>query len=301
VAAEAGHTTLFQRSVNYVGPKADREFKEWETWAFTHVPGVYRLYRWSIYARFESRFVLFRSGKRRLGKRFAALFAKGLREGVVPHGIEERLVVPPDPVGCRRILISGDWYPTLLRPDVTVTDAPIEAITPTGIRTGDGVEHPADVIVYGTGFEATGFVSPVVVSGVDGVKLADAWADGAEAYLGLTVAGFPNFFLLYGPNTNLGHNSILVMVERQVEYVIRCLGELTRRGARAMDVAPAAYAANVSDVQDRVRGTVWAESCHSWYKTATGKVTQNWPGFTVTYWRDTLRPRFRDYRFQGRR
>jgi cation diffusion facilitator CzcD-associated flavoprotein CzcO len=291
--------TLFQRSVNYVGPKADRPFRDWERWVLSRVPGLDRLYRWSIYLRFESRFTAFRAGSR-LGRKATSVFREGLRKEVAARGLPEDVVVPDYPVGCRRILISNDWYSTLFRPNVSVVTAPIVSIGPRSVETADGRSHPADAIVFGTGFEATGFVAPMAVSGVEGVKLADAWADGASAYLGMTVAGFPNFFLLYGPNTNLGHNSILVMVERQIEYVLRCLGSLARRGAVAMEVTPAAFSRGTSEIQERVKTTVWADACHSWYKTASGKVTQNWPGFTVEYWRATLRPRFSDYAFRDR-
>ena len=141
-------------------------------------------------------------------------------------------------------------------------------------------------------------LGPMDVWGSGGRKLDDAWADGAEAHLGITVAGFPNLFLLYGPNTNLGHNSILVMVERQVEYVLRCLDALADRGARAIDVDPEVMATYNARVQDDLTRTVWAAACASWYKTAAGRITQNWPSFTVAYWRDTWRPRLRDFAFR---
>ncbi|HEY2429001.1 MAG TPA: NAD(P)/FAD-dependent oxidoreductase, partial [Acidimicrobiales bacterium] len=299
VASVAGRVTLFQRSVNYVGPKADREFRPWERWALAHVPGLDRLYRWSIYARFEWRFVAFRRGSR-LGELGTRKFQQGLQESVAAQGLPSAAVVPDYPIGCRRILISNDWYPTLFRPNVTVVTSPIRAVDALSVVCADGTTHPADVIVFGTGFAATSLLAPMVVTGVDGVKLADVWAEGAAAYLGMTVAGFPNFFLLYGPNTNLGHNSILVMVERQIEYVLRCLDALGRRGAAAIEVKADAFERDTASVQERVKSTVWAEACHSWYKTATGKVTQNWPGFTVSYWKATLRPRLADYTFRRR-
>ena len=300
VAASGVRTlSLFQRSVNYVGPKEDRPFRPWEQWIFANVPGLDRLYRWSIYLRFESRFSVFRKGSL-LGRKGTEAFQKGLRSDVAAKGLPEDVVVPDYPIGCRRILISNDWYPTLFRPEVSVVSAPITEIGEAAVITAGGRAHPADVIIFGTGFEATGFLAPMEVSGVDGAKLADVWADGAAAYLGMTVAGFPNFFLLYGPNTNLGHNSILVMVERQIEYVIRCVRELALRRAGSLDVAAGPFERDVASVQERVKSTVWAESCSSWYKTASGKVTQNWPSWTIAYWRATVRPRFEDYTFRGR-
>ena len=297
VASAARRVALFQRSVNYVAPKADRPFRDWERWAFVHVPGLDRLYRWWIYARFEWRFVMFKQGSR-VGARLAAMFRRGISKEVVERGMDAATVIPDYPIGCRRVLISNDWYPTLFRPNVTVVTSPVASVGARSVSTADGQSYPADVIIFGTGFQATGFLAPMTVTGVDGVKLADVWAGGAAAYLGMTVAGFPNFFVLYGPNTNLGHNSILVMVERQIEYVLRCLGSLAERRATAIEVTPAAFERDVAEVQERVKSTVWAAACHSWYKTATGRVTQNWPGFTVSYWKATLRPRLGDYRFR---
>jgi cation diffusion facilitator CzcD-associated flavoprotein CzcO len=257
--AESGvrSLNLFQRSVNYVGPKADRPFQPWEQWVFANVPGLDRLYRWSIYLRFESRFGAFKKGSL-LGRKGTEVFQKGLRTDVAAKGLPEDVVVPDYPIGCRRILISNDWYPTLFRPEVSVVSSPITEVTGDAVVTADGVAHPADVIIFGTGFEATGFLAPMEVEGADGAKLADVWSDGAAAYLGMTVTGFPNFFLLYGPNTNLGHNSVLVMIERQIEYVVRCLRELAVRGSGAVDVTPGAFARDVAAVQERVKSTVWA-------------------------------------------
>ena len=154
-------------------------------------------------------------------------------EGIADEVVSDRLPdarrsCPTTRIGCKRILISNDWYPTLLRPDVEVVDSPSARIEPDAVVTADGVRHPADVLIFGTGFATTDFLSHIPVTGVGGRRLAEAWSAGAHAYLGSAVPGFPNCYLLYGPNTNLGHNSILFMVERQLNLVLQALATQTR-------------------------------------------------------------------------
>ncbi len=163
------------------------------------------------------------------GRKLRALFASGIRDGVVSDRLPETAVVPDYPIGCKRILISNDWYPTLMRPNVTVVEQPIDHIEPDAIVTTDGIRRPADVLVFGTGFTTTDFLAHIPITGVDGRTLADEWRDGARAYLGTAVPGFPNCYLLYGPNTNLGHNSILFMVERQVNLILQAMAVQSRR------------------------------------------------------------------------
>ncbi len=297
VAERAKTLTVFQRTANYVGPKKDRPFTAAEKWAFAHVPGLDRLYRWAIYWQFEARFLAFRRDSA-IGRTVRERFVDELAP-LVSDRLPESAVVPDYPVGCKRILISNDYYPALQRPNVRVVQSPIARVTAGGLVTADGEEHHADTLVFATGFDATNFLGDVTVSGTDGVKLRDVWRDGAEAYLGMAVPGFPNFFMLYGPNTNLGHNSILFMVERQVEYVLTCLADMVEHGARSLEVRREVFRRFEERVQRRMQSTVWAAGCRSWYKTASGRVTQNWPTFTVAYWRDTVRPRMADFVRRG--
>ena len=175
---------------------------------------------------------------------------------------------------------------------------PIDRVTPRGVATEDGAERPADTIVFGTGFQSTDFLAPLDIAGAAGRRLSEAWQDGAEAYLGMTVAGFPNLFVLYGPNTNLGHNSILFMVECQVDYILGCIRQIAEKraaGPAAMDVRRDVMDAYNRDVQTRMRSTVWEAGCESWYKTASGKVVNNWPDFTTAYRRATRAPNVDDF------
>lgn len=292
IAPRTEHLTIFQRSPNWIVPKSDRAYTATEKWLFEHAPLTERLHRWWIYWKFEARFLAFRRGSR-LGSSIERRITAALEE-LVSEDLPRHALVPDYPIGCKRILQSNDWYPTLLRDDVEVATSPIDHVGPDGIVTADGELHAADTIVFATGFESTAFLAPMDVIGRDGVKLQERWEEGAEAYLGMAVSGFPNLFILYGPNTNLGHNSILFMVECQVGYVLRCIEELVTRGLRRVEVRPGAEKRENQRVQDDMTATVWDANCRSWYKTESGKITNNWPRFTFEYWRRTREPRRED-------
>ncbi len=292
VARQASALTIVQRSTTYVGPKPDRAYGAIERWLLEHVRPYELAYRWKIYWSFEARWLLFRRDGWP-GRRLAGTFDKGIRAQVVSDRLPETAVVPDYPLGCKRILISNDWYPTLHRSNVEVVTDSIDHVEADAVVTGTGRRYPADVLIYATGFHTTDFLSHIAITGVEGRKLADEWRAGAGAYLGITVPGFPNCFLLYGPNTNLGHNSILFMVERQISYVLQSLA-LTTETARtsssrlSVDVTPGAFRRDSQRTQRLMSATVWAGSCRSWYKTATGRITNNWPSWSVRYWLDTL-------------
>jgi cation diffusion facilitator CzcD-associated flavoprotein CzcO len=293
VARQASALTIFQRSTNYIGPKPDRAYGAVERWCLEHIRPYELAYRWKIYWSFEARWLLFRRDGWP-GRQLAARFDKGIRAQVVSDRLPEASVVPDYPLGCKRILISNDWYPTLLRPNVDVVTDPIDHVEADAVVTASGRRHPADVLIYATGFHTTDFLSHITITGVEGRKLADEWRAGAEAYLGITVPGFPNCFLLYGPNTNLGHNSILFMVEQQVSYVLQALALTTTAGRSSrsrvsLDVRPEAFRRDSQRTQRLMSTTAWAGSCRSWYKTATGRITNNWPSWTLRYWLDTMR------------
>ena len=159
----------------------------------------------------------------------------------------------------------------------------------------EGQHHDVDVIIYGTGFQATDFLTPMTITGRDGIALNDAWKDGAEAYLGITVNGFPNLFMLYGPNTNLGHNSIIYMLESQIHYVQQCIAAIDSQKLRSLEVRSFVQVSFNDRVQSKISDTVWNKGCHSWYKTESGKNTNNWPGFTFNYRRQTEKLDLNDY------
>ena len=293
VAPGTASLTVFQRSAPYVLPKPDGDYSERARWAYARVPGLLRLSRARIYATNELRSLGFNTEPRLL---FAhrARFRRYLREAVPDAGLRARLT-PTDPMGCKRILMSNDWYRSLQLPHVEVVTEPITGVREHAVVTADGGEHEVDTIVLGTGFAATGFLLPMRVTGRGGRDLHEQWADGASAHLGTVVPGFPNLFVLYGPNTNLGHNSIIVMLEAQIRWVVQAVRLLRRGLARTLEVRPEVAAGFDAWVRERVGHTVFAGGCRSWYLTASGRNTQNWPASTLTFRRRLRRLRLDEF------
>ena len=293
IAPDAAHTTVFARSAPHVVPKHDPAYPRWARRLLARVPGLLAANRLREYVRHE----VMNLGL--LGNR--AVLAAGTawaRRNLARHVTDpaaRRALTPDHPLGCKRLLRSDDWYPTLDRDDVTVVDAGVAGVERDAVVDTAGRRHPADVIVLGTGFRATEFLAGIDVRGAGGRSLHEVWADGAEAHLGITVAGFPNLFVVYGPNTNLGGNSVLYMIESQVRFLRRALPPLLVPGAAALDTDPAAQRRWARELTERFRGTVWDGGCDSWYRTADGRDTANWPGPTPPYRRRTRRPRPRDY------
>ncbi|QDW53924.1 alpha/beta hydrolase fold domain-containing protein [Burkholderia sp. KBS0801] len=281
IAADVERLVVFQRSPAYVMPRPDRAYRPWEQALFRRLPWAMKLHRASIYVRYESRAIAFTRLHGLMNVAVGRPFRKLLARDVRDPALRARLT-PDYPIGCKRILLSSDYLAALDRDNVELVTQRIRRVTETGIETDDGVLHQVDAIVYGTGFAATAFLSPMRITGRDGLDLNDAWRHGAQAYLGLTVPGFPNFFMLYGPNTNLGHNSIVYMLESQIAHVMRCVRAMRRNGATAIDVDSRRYRRFNVHVQQRLEGSVWS-GCKSWYVDASGHNSTNWPGFTLTY------------------
>ena len=220
-------------------------------------------------------------------------FRKHLQDGVKDPKRQRRLL-PHYRIGCKRILLSNDFYPAMDRPNVEVVTESIREVRSDAIVTLDGTEHKADCIIFGTGFAATEFLAPVRITGAGG-DLRQCWRDGAQAHLGIAVAGFPNFFMLYGPNTKLAHNSIVYMLECQIRYVVACLKRLGRDEIRAIEVRPEIQQRSNARLQARLKRSVWAKGCTSWYQTAAGRNTNNWPGYTFAFDWKTRAPRWDEY------
>jgi cation diffusion facilitator CzcD-associated flavoprotein CzcO len=199
-------------------------------------------------------------------------------------------------MGCKRVLISNDYYPALAKPHVDLVTEKVGEVREHAVVTADGVEHEVDAIVLGTGFHVIDAMDSQPIVGAGGLKLQDAWRGGVEAYYGITVSGFPNLFLLVGPNTGLGHNSIVFMIEAQVRYVMGCLKLLDRQDATLLDVRADVQRAFNDDLQDRLADTVWSSGCKSWYLDDSGRNRTIWPGFTFSYWWRTRRPRSADFK-----
>lgn len=283
---------LFQRSAAYVIAKPDRAYRPWELALLARVPVLQRLDRALKYLQHEVRALAFVSFPS-LMKLFDFSFKRHLNKAINDPQLRKKLT-PNYPLGCKRILISNDYFPALAQSHVEVVNAGIREVTENAVVTDDGREHVVDVLIYGTGFAATDFLAPMQIKGLAGIDLNQAWRDGAQAYKGISVSGFPNLFLLYGPNTNLGHSSILYMLESQFSYVLDGLQAL-RQGLRYLDVKAPRQERFNQQLQAQIGQTVWAQGCTSWYKNAAGKNTNNWPGFTFSYRQQTRHLELTDY------
>lgn len=291
VAKRAGALHVFQKSAQYVFPKAEGSPGAGplaDSWL------ARRLRRFRVFLQFEG--ITRRRRSEKLRKAGEAAFAAHLESAVEDPALRATLT-PDYLLGCKRVLISNDWYPALQRPNVTLHDRPVEAILPTGLRMAGGEALDLDAIIYGTGFATTEYLAPMTIRGRGGRDLNEAWRAGAEAYLGITVAGFPNFFMLYGPNTN-SSGSIVFMLESQARYIVNSLKAMARRRARKMEVREARQHAFNDEVQARIGATVLVhDGCHSYFQTASGKVVTQWPGFMFAYRRRTRRVAAGDYEF----
>ncbi|HEX5189422.1 MAG TPA: NAD(P)/FAD-dependent oxidoreductase [Streptosporangiaceae bacterium] len=281
IAKVAGHVDVYQRTPPYVLPKADRPYREAEQVMFARLPVVRKADRLRIFLYGE----LLTSGFVLSQKMLAApmrLWRRQLEAQIADPELRAKCV-PDYVMGCKRVAFSNDWYPALARPNVDLVTGTIERIVADGVVTADGTTRAADVLIYGTGFKAVEFLTPISVTGLGGRRLADAWRDGAQAYLGISVSGFPNFFILYGPNTNLGGNSIIYMLEGQIGYTLGAIQALESERLAWLDVRPDVHDAFNSWVQSASRTSVWETGCHSWYTTASGRNTNNWPDHTFLY------------------
>ncbi|MBX9930589.1 MAG: NAD(P)/FAD-dependent oxidoreductase [Methylobacterium sp.] len=288
---------LFQRSGAWVLPKGDRPFTRLERRLLSAVPSLARLYRTAIGAKNEMRGVAF--------VRFPWMLApmawrvrRRIRRGV--RSPEKRsALVPTYRLGCKRVLISDDWYPALDQDKVEIVTQAITAVVADGVVTAEGFLHKADALVLATGFAAANPLAALHIVGPDGRALNEAWGKGAFAYLGMSVPGFPNLFILYGPNTNLSHDSIVKMLEAQADYVVEGIKLLEEHRLRTLSVKPAAATAFDQWLRVHLKETVWNVSCPSWYKTTDGRITNNWPGLVSRFRAMTRRFKRDDYDFQS--
>ena len=288
IAKEVRRLHLFQRTPGWVIPKPDRPYRPREKWLFRRVPAIVAISRRLTFTRFEL-FTLAMTRAYWLLRLHEWSYKRWLAREIPDPALREKLV-PNYPMGCKRVLISNDYLPALARPNVEVVTDRIREVTDSGVVTEDGRAREVDAIVLGTGFQTNEFLAPMAIRGRGGQDLNDAWREGAEAYLGLAISGFPNMFMLYGPNTNLGAGSIITMLESQIGYVVEAVRELRRRGARWMDVRGDVQSEFNEEVQRRLNDSVWTAGCNSWYRNEHGKVTNNWAGFVTEYRRRTRRP-----------
>jgi len=278
---------VYQRSPGWTVPKGDYAYPDWAHALFKRVPPVRRLDRAAVFASME----LGAAAMTRHRWLLPAIRAVARRQ--ITQAIDDpelrRKVTPSDELGCKRMMLTDEWYPALAKPNVELVTDRIAEVTSAGIRDEAGVERAADVLVLATGFATHGFVAPMEIVGRDGRTLAQEWAEVARAYLGLSVPGFPNMFLLYGPNTNGGTGSVIYTIEAGIGHVLAALGELERAEASRIEVRREAAERFDAELRDALAGTVWHSGCTNWYVDENGNDPQQWPWLWSTYRRRTAR------------
>lgn len=285
--------TVFQRSAQYIMPRRDHAYTRTHHRLFRALPFLQTIDRvgfW-LYTEFAQQCL---SKWQSFTPVFRAQTEKHLREQIADPELRRKLT-PDYQLGCKRVLFSNDYLPSLEQSNVDLVPERVTEITASGVRTADRTEHAADVIVYGTGFAALELLAPMKIHGLDHRPLSTAWSEGARAHLGITVPGFPNLLLVYGPNTNLGGGSIIYMLESQARYIRDAVRRLADRPGHYLDVRPEAEQRWDDEMQGRLARSVWTR-CSNWYRTAQGRVVSNWPGRTAEYRRRTRRLNPRDFR-----
>jgi cation diffusion facilitator CzcD-associated flavoprotein CzcO len=293
IAPDVAHLHVFQRTPHWVLPRHDRQFSALEQKLLKN-HGVYNALRWSIYWKLETRVVGFKYwpwGLQQFAQRPAE---RHLAEQVSDPELRQKLT-PDFTIGCKRIILSNTLYPALCRPNVTVHDKhdAIQSINPAGILTQQGQQADVDLIVWATGYDATDGVISYPVTGKGGTSLAKLWEEYPRAYLGTAVPGFPNFFVITGPNTGIGHTSALFVIESQLKYIMNSLEWVLRGGAQSIEVLPSAEEEYTAMIHSEMQRTVWKSGgCRSWYQSRSGHVIAMFPGFSFTFRR--LTSRFRE-------
>lgn len=276
----AGQVDLYQRTPPWIMPKPDRAVSAREQKLFKLLPFTQSLFRSGIYWMMEARVLGFVVHPKLM--RFVEKIARGHIRKQIKDPVLRQKVTPDYTIGCKRVLISNDYYPALAQANVELITTGIREVRAHSVITSDGSERKVDAIIFGTGFQATDPIPPKAIFGRNGQDLFEAWKHGPEAYKGATVAGFPNLFLIVGPNTGLGHSSMVFMIESQVAYVMDALKKMRQADKQVFEVKADRQAAFNAKLQGKTAGTVWTTGgCKSWYlHPESGKNVTLWPGFT---------------------
>ena len=285
-----------QRSPTWILPKPDRPYTARERWVFEHIPFAKKLYRTRLWLRSEANISVIEHGSEKT-QEFTAI-AQRLLEKSVPDERLRRALTPDHPMGCKRLVFSSDYLAALSQPQVEVLSSPARYLRERSLVMQDGSERDVDVVVCATGYAAADYLGEIEVTGEGGLTLREVWRDGAHAYLGMAVPRFPNFFMLYGPNTNVGSNSVIFVLEAQARYVVRALRYLRRRRKTYVAVKPAAMASFLSKIDQWMQGTVWTTQCSNYFRAANGRVVTQWPRSARAFWGMTRRFKSADFTFE---
>ncbi|BBX09322.1 monooxygenase [Mycolicibacterium aichiense] len=295
VAKVADKVYSVQRSPTWILPKPDRPYSDRERWVFRWVPFAKKLYRTRLWLRSERNISVIENGSDKT-QEFKDISLRYLEASVADPDLRAKLT-PDHPLGCKRLVFAADYLSTLTQPHVEVVSSPARSLRARALVTADGSELDVDVVLCATGYAATDYLGQIEVRGEDGRSLHDTWRDGAFAYLGMTVPGFPNFFMLYGPNTNVGSNSVIFVLEAQARYVVRALKHLRRNRRNYVAVRTDTMSAFLTDVDRWMEGTVWITRCSNYFRAPNGRVVTQWPRSAGAFWAMTRRFRPRDYTF----
>jgi cation diffusion facilitator CzcD-associated flavoprotein CzcO len=280
IAQQAQQLLVFQRTPTWVLPKPRATFSVPVQHALQRISGLHSLYRACLQVIGDA--IFWPAITRGWSAKPLEWAARSYLRTQIQDATLRRALTPNHPIGCKRVILGNNYYSTLTQDHVQLITAPIHHITATSIVTADGAQFPIDTIIYATGFRTTEFLAPIDVHGAHGIKLQAQWRDGAQAYLGVTVPNFPNLFLMHGPNTILGHNSNIYMIECQARYIVKCLRMLPSNHRGSIEVRPDAMTHYQHQLTKALARTVWTD-CHSWYRMQDGLITNPWPGTTMRY------------------
>lgn len=294
VAKEAKSMTVFQRTPNWILPKKDRLLKNWEKALLKQIPFIGKLGRFRIWLRNGTLYNVLIGKTVWMRKLQEWLSKKHLEKSISDKQLSTQLL-PTYPMGTKRLLISENFYETLAKDHVQLSTSSIAKITPTGLLTQDGQQHDLDIIIYATGFKTNPFLLGLDIKGRQGTPIKTVWKEEPKNYLGMTINGFPNFFMMYGPNINLGSNSMLIMIEAQGKYIAECVTSLKKNNWKAIEVKSDVLNKYYEEIQQRLNKMLWANHENSWYKSENGIITNNWPGRTWEYIRRAKKVNYSDY------
>ncbi len=294
IVKTVGKLVIFQRSANWMLPKQDRAYKEWEKKLVRRFPLLLKIYRLQLWLLGGGLFFLMKNGNNWLRKIYQNQTITYIKEHIKDPELVKQLT-PNYPMGAKRVLFSDTYYPALAKPNVQVVMGGVNEITPNSVVAGDGSSHPIDVLIYATGFKTNPFLVNMAIKGKGGLSIKEAWKDGPKNYLGMTVHNFPNFFMMYGPNTNLGHNSIILMSEAQADYIAQCVDQLEKKDWKSLEIKKEVLETYHQTTQSRLNNMIWTRVEDSWYKSSNGNIPNNYPGRTMEYIRKTKQVNFKDY------
>jgi cyclohexanone monooxygenase len=296
VAKQAKKVYSVQRSPTWILPKPDRSYTDREKRLFAHVPFAKKIYRTRLWLRSESNISVIEDGSDKT-QEFKGIALRALESTVADDELRRRLT-PDHPFGCKRLVFATDYLQTLTQPHVEVVSSPARSLRSRSLVTADGTELDVDVVLCATGYSAADYLGQINVVGEGGTSLREKWRDGAYAYLGMAVPDFPNFFMLYGPNTNVGSNSVIFMLEAQARYIVRALKHMRRKRKAYVAVRAKTMADFIAKIDGWMEGTVWLTRCSNYFRAPNGRVVTQWPRSARAFWGMTRRFRPADYTFE---